>query len=82
MYRAVVTRATAAGVWVRISSRWPGVEFGPCPMLANAVRMPGSVVGLADLIEKGDSVLVAETGPADFVIVGVIRDGVDPTGGL
>jgi hypothetical protein len=82
MYRAVVTRATAAGIWFSVQSRWPGVEFGPCPHLANAVRMPGTVVGLADLIERGDSVLVAETAPADFVVLGVIRGGIDPTGGL
>lgn len=82
MYRGVVTRATAAGVWFRVQSRWPGVEFGPCPLLANAVRMPDSIVGLADLIEKGDAVLVAETAPADFVVLGVIRDGIDPTGGI
>ena len=82
MYRGIVTRATAAGVWIRIQSRWPGVEFGPCDLVANAVRMPDAVVGLADFIEKGDAVLVAETGPADFVIVGVIRGGVDPTGGI
>ena len=62
MYRAVVTRATAAGIWFSVQSRWPGVEFGPCPHLANSVRMPGTVVGLADLIDPARMVLLPPQG--------------------
>jgi hypothetical protein len=84
IHRAVVTRTSATGVWITIASQWPGVEFGPCDIVANAVRIDDSpvVTGLADLIEPGDDVLVAATGRTDFVIVGTIRTGVSPTGGL
>lgn len=84
IYRGTVTRASATGVWITIASQWPGVEFGPCDLVANAVRIDDSpaITGLADLIEPGDKVLVVETGTADFVIVGTIRTGVSPTGGL
>ena len=94
-YRGVVTRASTAGVWVRIDSRWPGIEFGPCPLVASAVRIDAqptttTAVGdhgahghdvpvaqwLPDLIEAGDRVLVIDTGREDFVIVGVLRQGV------
>lgn len=84
MYRGKATRATPTGVWITIASVYPGVEFGPCDLVANQVRIDSSpvIVGLADLIEPGDDVLVVETGPADFLIVGTIRNGVDPTGGV
>lgn len=84
MLRAVVTRASTTGVWISIASLYPGVEFGPCDLVANAVRLDLSpvVTGLADLIEAGDDVLVVETAPADFLVVGVIRSGVSANGGL
>lgn len=84
IHRGTVTRASATGVWISIASQWPGVEFGPCDIVANAVRIDDSpvVIGLADYLEPGDDVLVVATGPADFVIVGTIRTGVSPTGGL
>lgn len=37
VYRAVVTRASTEGVWFKAESRWPAIEFGPCPILANYV---------------------------------------------
>lgn len=84
IFRAKVTRAGVSGVWITIASHWPGVEFGPCDLVANAVRIDDSpvVIGLADLIESGDDVLALATAPADFVIVGTIRTGVSSTGGL
>lgn len=84
IHRGTVTRATTTGVWVMIPATWPGVEFGPCDLVANAVRIDDSpiVTGQADYVQAGDDVLVVETGPADFVIVGTIRTGVSPTGGL
>lgn len=82
IFRAKVTRAGVSGVWITIASHWPGVEFGPCDLVANAVRLSSTVTGLADLIESGDDVLALATAPADFVIVGTIRTGVSPTGGL
>lgn len=84
IHRGTVTRTSTTGVWITIASQWPGVEFGPCDIVANAVRIDNSpvVIGLADYIEPGDDVLVVATGMADFVIVGTIRTGVSPTGGL
>lgn len=84
IFRAKVTRATASGVWLTISSQWPGVEFGPCDIVANSVRIDNSpsVIGRADYIQAGDDVLVLSTGPADFLVVGTIRTGISPTGGL
>lgn len=32
-----VTRANAEGVWVKMQASFPGVEFGPLPILANGV---------------------------------------------
>lgn len=80
-HRGVVTRASEAGIWIKISADYPGVEFGPCDMVANAVRLDATT-GIADYIAQGDDVLVIETGPADFVIVGTIRTGVSETGVL
>lgn len=84
IFRGTVTRTSPTGVWVTIASQWPGVEFGPCDIVANAVRIDDSpvVIGVADYLEPGDDVLVVATGMADFVIVGTIRTGVSPTGGL
>lgn len=84
MYRGKVTRTSTTGVWVTISSVYPGVEFGPCDIVATKVRIDDSpvIVGMADYIEAGDNVLVVETAPADFLIVGTIRNGVSTTGGL
>lgn len=82
LYRAKVTRAAATGVWITIASQWPGVEFGPCDIVATSVRLSSTVTGRADFIQAGDDVLVAATAPADFVIVGTIRTGVSSTGGL
>ena len=62
-YRAKVTRASGAGVWFTIRSRWPGVEFGPCPTLV-------------DTLYPGDRVLVSDTNREDFVVLGVIFQGV------
>ena len=105
-YRGVVTRAGTSGVYVQINSHWPGVEFGPCDLVANVVRVGPLTTAqattssngdpahthtvtstvaqtewFADLIEEGDNVLAMETGPDDFLIVGVIRSGVSATGG-
>ena len=105
-YRGVVTRAGTSGVFVQINSHWPGVEFGPCDLVANVVRIGPLTTAqattssngdpahthtvtstvaqtewFADLIEEGDNVLAMETGPDDFLIVGVIRSGVSATGG-
>lgn len=105
-YRGVVTRAGTSGVYVQINSHWPGVEFGPCDLVANVVRVGPLTTTqattssngdpahthtvtstvtqtewFADLIEEGDNVLAMETGPDDFLIVGVIRSGVSATGG-
>lgn len=82
IHRGTVTRTSSTGVWIMIASQWPGVEFGPCDIVANAVRLSATDTGLADLIEPGDDVLVLSTGLNDFVIVGTIRTGVSPTGGL
>jgi hypothetical protein len=84
LYRALVTRVAPAGVHVRMDAHWPGVEFGPLPILANGVRIDLSpiTVGMADFISKGDYVLVAETTTDDFIVLGVIRNGVSSTGGL
>lgn len=84
IHRGVVTRTSTSGAWITIANQWPGVEFGPCDIVANAVRLDLSpaVTGLADYLQPGDNVLVVETGPADFVIVGTIRTGVSATGGL
>lgn len=98
MHRAIVTRVGATGIHVRIDARWPGVEFGPLAILANGVRVgPVSTASsgspahthsvsqstwAADYIVKGDYVLVAETTTDDFIILGVIRDGMSATGGL
>lgn len=72
LYRGKVTRATTAGIWVTISSTWPGVEFGPIDLVANDTETGG----LADQIVKDDTVLIAETSPADFIVLGTIRKGV------
>ena len=105
-YRGVVTRAGTSGVFVQINSHWPGVEFGPCDLVANVVRIGPLTTAqattssngdpahthtvtstvaqtewFADLIEEGDNVLAMETGPDDFLIVGVIRSGVSASGG-
>ena len=84
LYRGVVTRTAPAGCHVRMDATWPGVEFGPLPILANGVRISlnPATVGKADYITKGDDVLVAETDTDDFIILGVIRNGVSGTGGL
>lgn len=84
MHRAVVTRTSTTGVWISISSIYPGIEFGPCDIVANAVRLDLSpaVTGLADFLEAGDDVLAVETSDADFLIVGAIRTGVSANGGL
>lgn len=82
IHRGTVTRTSTTGVWITIASQWPGVEFGPCDIVANAVRIDPSTTGLADYLEAGDDVLVVATGMADFVIVGTIRTGVSSTGGL
>lgn len=100
LHRGVVTRTSPNGVWVKMQSRWPNVEFGPLPILANAVRVGpitsantddgdgphqhtvAKTTWLADLVAKGDNVLVAETSTDDFVILGVLRRGVSTTGGL
>lgn len=82
IHRGTVTRTSATGVWITIASQWPGVEFGPCDIVANAVRIDATTTGMADYIEPGDDVLVVATGQADFLIVGTIRTGVSPTGGL
>ena len=95
MYRGVVTRATAAGVWFKIASRWPGVEFGPCPLLATPIPVPtqttsstsvadhgghthtvASSTRKPDRIVAGDKILIADTGREDFVVLGVIQQGV------
>ena len=105
-YRGVITRAGTSGVYVMINSHWPGVEFGPCDLVANVVRVgpltstqaTTSTDGdpahshsvtttvpatgwFADLVKEGDKVLAVETGPDDFLIVGVIRGGVSASGG-
>lgn len=82
-YRAKVSRVGTSGVWVTGLATYPGVEFGPCDILANAVRLDSTpTVGYADYLQAGDSVMVIDTGNADFVIAGTIRTGVSPTGGL
>ena len=83
LLRAKVTRAGATGVYVKISAHYPGVEFGPCDLVANIVRVgldPDDTQWLADLILKGDDVLVVDTGNADFLVVGTIRTSVSATG--
>jgi hypothetical protein len=86
VYRAKVTRATTKGVWFTINSTFPGVEFGPCDILANFVRLhnkvPPDIIGIADYIQKGDIVLVVDTDSDDFVVVGSIQSGVTPKGNL
>jgi len=72
MYRGKVTRANTNGVWVIIGSTWPGVELGPLDIVGTDTVSGG----LADQIAQGDDVLVAETGPSDFIIIGTIRKGV------
>jgi hypothetical protein len=64
LYRGVVTRATADGIWVKVPSRWRKVEFGPLPHV------------FAGIVTEGERVLVADTGTQDFIIVGVIKKGV------
>jgi hypothetical protein len=39
LYRGVVTRAGPTGVFVTMNAQWPGVEFGPCDIVANIVRV-------------------------------------------
>ncbi len=106
IHRGVITRTGTTGVYVRMDARWPGVEFGPCDIVANIVRV-GPLTSasattssggdpahthtvatsitqtswLADLITAGDAVLVVETATDDFLVVGVIRNGVSTTGG-
>ena len=46
LHRGLVTRASTAGVWVTMAATWPGVEFGPLPLLANVVRV-GPLTGTA-----------------------------------
>lgn len=83
LLRGKVTRVSPTGVFVKISAHYPGVEFGPCDLVANVVRVgltPDDTYWLADLILEGDDVLVADTGNCDFLIIGTIRTGVSTTG--
>lgn len=94
LMRAKVTRAGATGVWITINAHYPGVEFGPCDLVANIVRVGplttetasshahGVLVTqwLADLIHEGDDVLAVDTGSNDWLIVGTIRTGISTTG--
>lgn len=98
IHRGTITRTSPTGAWITIASQWPGVEFGPCDIVANAVRVGpltaqaggspshthtiAKTEWAADYLQPGDAVLVVTTGPADFVIVGIIRTGISPTGGL
>lgn len=34
-----VTRANTSGIWVKMQADFPGVEFGPIPLLANGVTV-------------------------------------------
>jgi hypothetical protein len=96
LYRGKVTRTSTAGVWVEIASTWPGIEWGPLPLVANVVRtivLTTSTDGThphshtvakdelrADLVEVGDSVLIAQLERDDFVVIGTLRGGVTSNG--
>jgi len=96
MYRGKVTRTSAAGVWVEIRSTWPGIEWGPLAIVANVVRtivLTTSAAGehvhshtvpadelRADLVQAGDTVLVAQLDRDDFVVIGALRGGVTSNG--
>lgn len=83
LMRAKVTRVGPTGVWITISAHYPGIEFGPCDLVANIVRVgldPDDTWWLADLITEGDDVLAVDTGNSDWLIVGTIRTGVSTTG--
>lgn len=96
VFRGTVTRASTAGVWVRAPARWPGVELGPLPCVVPVVRDLAEVTGpagegphvhtvpardlLVDRVAPGDAVVVADLGREDYVVIGVIRAGVDSDG--
>lgn len=68
MYRGVVTRASASGVWAKIAEIAPGVEFGPLETCS-------------DTILVGQNVLVADLGSEslpDLVVIGTLWPGVAP----
>ena len=70
IYRGKVTRASAAGVWIMISSHWPGVEFGPCDIVATAVRLPAATTSVASSPDPHQHTLAAKTLVADFIKTG------------
>lgn len=62
IYRAVVSKVTAAGVWVRVADLVPGFDFGPCQRVGSAPSV-------------GASVLVVDVGEAidpDLIVVGTL----------
>lgn len=79
LFRGTVTRVTAAGVFVLVPSRWPGVELGPCERVApvTAVSTTGTASShthpipvLASALVAGDLVVVGRFDDGDFVILG------------
>jgi hypothetical protein len=69
-YRAVVTRASTDGVWFKAESRWPAIEFGPCPLLANFVRIDQQTTSGTAVGDHGSHTVAAAQWLADLVEAG------------
>lgn len=70
IHRATVTRATTAGVWIMIPATWPGVEFGPCDLVATAVRVGPLTTTSASSPDPHTHTIAKTTWLADLVQAG------------
>lgn len=72
--RGVVTRVTAAGVYVQIKSIFPGIELGPLDSVKHRFTDdPPASTERFTTYKAGDRVLVSEDQPNDFIVVGLIQ---------
>ena len=70
-----VTRTDGDGVYVRVDSVLPGLELGPLPaVVARTAWFPEEF----STYKAGDSVLVLEDTPNDFIVVGIVSTRVEP----
>ena len=57
-HRGVVTRVTAAGVFVRIPATWPGVEWGPLQRVETVAPLTAGQQVLVVFVAVDDPVVV------------------------
>lgn len=77
----VVTRTDTAGVYVKVESILPGIELGPLPALVQRYHDIHATVTTirTTYYQAGDTVMVLEDTPNDFIVVGILTTAVIST---